>query len=187
MFAVLAEVAVAATEAAAQAAPKEGAGLPQMNAEYFPTQLFWLALTFLLLWFVLSKIALPRVGEVIDERKERIARDIESASRLKSDTDKALAEYEKALADARSNASAIAKQTREKLTAETVAEKAKVEAQLSAKLHEAETRIAATKSKAMSAVSEIAGETAREVVSKLIGHDVTLADVKKVLQPVAGE
>ena len=81
----------------------------------------------------------------------------------------------------------IAKQTREKLTAETDAEKAKVEAQLNAKLHEAETRIAATKSKAMSAVSEIAGETAREVVSKLIGHNVSLDDVKKVLQPVAGE
>jgi F-type H+-transporting ATPase subunit b len=146
-----------------------------------------LALTFLALLFMMWKVALPRIGEVIDERRERIARDIEAAGRLKAETDKALADYEKALSDARSNASGIAKQMRDKLTSETDAEKAKVESQIAAKLAEAEARIAATKSKALSAVNDIAADTATAVVSKLIGQDVHADEVKKALAAIAGK
>lgn len=187
MFAVLAEAAAKVAGQAAEAAHEAKGGLPQMNPEYFPTQLFWLALTFLVLWYALAKMALPRVGDVIADRKDRIARDIEAASKLKGETDTALANYEKALADARGSASAIAKQTRDKLAAETDAEKAKAESQISAKLRDAEARIAATKSKALSAVNDIAAETASAVVAKLIGQNVSLDDVKKALRPAAGE
>ena len=130
---------------------------------------------------------MPRVGEVIEERAERIQRDIDSAGRLKAETDKALADYEKALADARANASGIAKQTREKLAAETDAEKARADTNIATKLTDAETRIAATKTKALTAVNDIAAETARAVIAKLVGQDVSLDDVKKVLQPTAGK
>lgn len=172
-------LAAAAGEAAHEAAET---GLPQLNPHTFSPQLFWLALTFLILLFVMSKIALPRVGEVINERADRIQRDIDAAARLKADTDKALADYEKALADARSNASGIAKETREKLAAETEAEKARAEASVNAKLQDAEKRIADTKAKALTAVNDIAADTARAVVGKLIGQDVSLDEVKKVLQ-----
>ena len=182
MFASITMLAEAAGEAAQHAA---SGGLPQLNPDTFVPQLFWLVLTFVTLLFVLSKIALPRVGEVIEERAERIQRDIDAAGRLKSDTDKALADYEKALADARANASGIAKQTREKLASETEAEKGRAEATITAKLAEAEARIAATKTKALTAVNDIAAETAQAVVSKLVGQDVSLDDVRKVLQPVA--
>lgn len=191
MFAGMMMLAAAAAEAVQEAAgavheaPKSG--LPQLNTEYFTPQLFWLALTFLALLFMMSKVALPRIGEVIEERRERIARDIDAASRLKADTDKALADYEKALSDARANASGIAKQTRDKLASETDAEKARVESQIAAKLHDAETRIAATKTKALSAVNDIAAETASAVVTKLIGHDVGADEVKKALAAVAGK
>ena len=181
MFAALIETAGAAAEAVAHEASKGGGGLPQMDATYFPTQLFWLGLTFLGLWFALSKIALPRVGEVITERSDRIARDIDAAARLKGETDKALAGYEKALADARAKASGMAKETREKLAKETDAEKARVETQIGAKLQQAEARIADTKNKALSAVNEIAGETAAAVIAMLIGQTVDAADVKKAL------
>jgi F-type H+-transporting ATPase subunit b len=184
MFASIAVLAEAAGEAAHEASK---AGLPQLNPDTFVPQLFWLVLTFLTLLFVMSKIALPRVGEVIEERAERIQRDIDSAGRLKAETDKALADYEKALADARANASGIAKQTREKLAAETDAEKARADANIAGKLADAETRIAATKTKALTAVNDIAAETARAVVAKLVGQDVSLDDVKKVLQPAAGK
>jgi F-type H+-transporting ATPase subunit b len=178
MLASMTVLAAAAAESAQEAAKS---GLPQLNVDYFTPQLFWLAVTFALLWFLMSRVALPQIGEVINERSDRIARDIEAAGRLKAETDKALADYEKALTDARANASGIAKQTREKLSAETDAEKARVEAQISAKLHEADARIAATKTKALSAVNEIAAETAVAVVGKLIGQDVSPADVKAAL------
>ena len=184
MFAGITMLAAEATEIAHKAAKS---GLPQLDTHMFSPQLFWLALTFLSLLFLMSKVALPRIGEVIEERAERIQRDIDAAGRLKADTDKALADYEKALADARANASSIAKQTREKLAAETDAEKARAEAGITAKLAEAETRIAATKVKALTAVNDIAAETARAVVAKLVGQDVSLDDVRQVLKPVAGE
>lgn len=178
---MLAAVAVEAVQGAAKP------GLPQLDVNYFAPQLFWLALTFAALYFLMSKVALPTIGDVVAERAGRIQRDIEAAAKLKGETDKALADYEKALQDARGKASSIAKETREALARETEAEKAKVEGKLAAKLQEAETRIAATKTKALSAVNDIAAETASAVVGKLIGQDVSLADVKKMLTPAAGE
>lgn len=186
LIAAAAQAVEGAAETAGGAAHKAG-GLPQLNPEYFTPQLFWLAVTFLALLFIMSKIALPRVGEVIEERQERIQRDLDAAGRLKGETDKALADYEKALADARGNASAIAKETRERLAAETDAQRHRVDAEISSKLQSADARISQTKSKALSAVSDIATDTARAVVSKLIGEDVSADDVKKVLRPVAGE
>ena len=184
MLAGMTMLVTVAAEAAHEAAKS---GLPQLNSHTFTPQLFWLALTFATLFFILSKVTLPRIGEVITERSDRIARDIEAAGRLKAETDKALADYEKALADARAKASGIAKETRTKLAAETDAEKARVETLISAKLAQAEKRIAETKTKALTAVNDIAAETATAVISKLIGQDVTLADVKKALAPQAGE
>lgn len=144
-------------------------------------------LTFAVLYFVLSKVALPRIGEVLEERADRITRDLEAAQRLKDDTDKALADYEKALADARAKASTIAKDTRDQLAAETESKKASVEKTLAGKLQDAEQRIAATKTKALSAVNDIAADTAGAVVSKLIGQNVSADDIKKALSPSAGE
>lgn len=183
---MLATVAAEVAHEAAEAAHKSGGGgLPQLDAHMFSPQLFWLVLTFAALFFVLWKVALPRVGEVIEERADRITRDLEAAQRLKGDTDNALAEYEKALADARSKASGIAKQTRDKISADSDAKKASVESTLAAKLADAETRIAQSKSKALSAVNDIAADTAGEVVSKLIGQKVSTDEVKKALGAVA--
>ena len=192
MFAGTTMLLAAAAEAAEKVAesgalPPESVGLPQLNTHHFAPQLFWLVLTFVTLLFVMWKIALPRVADVLEERRDRIKRDLDAASRLKADTDKALADYEKALADARSNASGIAKDTREKLAAETDTERHRVDDQIAAKLREADKRIAATKSKATSAIGDIATDTARAVVEKLIGQNVSPDDVKKVLRPVAGE
>jgi F-type H+-transporting ATPase subunit b len=187
MFAGTIMLFAAAAEAAEGASKHEGGGLPQLNPEHFTGQLFWLTLTFVALLFVMSRIALPRVGDVLDERRDRIKRDLDAAGRLKEETDAALANYEKALADARANASGIAKETRDKLAAETEAERHRVDAQIAVKLQDAEARISTTKSKAVSAIGEVATETARAVVSKLIGQDVSPEDVKKVLQPAPGE
>ena len=173
--------------AAAATATHEGksGGLPQLNPADFAPQLIWLAITFVVLYFILARVALPRIGEVIEERRDRVQRDLDAAERFKKDTDAALAAYERALSEARSKASSMAKDMRDKLAAETDKERGSVEGQLAARLADAETRIAATKTKALSSVNEIAAETASAVVSKLLGEDVSPAEVKKVLQPAA--
>ena len=178
MFAGMTMLAAAAAEAAQDASKS---GLPQLNSNHFSPQLFWLVLTFAILLLLMSKVALPRIGEVIAERRERIRRDLEAAAKLKSETDQALADYEKALAEARMKASGIAKDTRQSLANETDAERAKIEAQLSSKLQDAEARITATKVKALASVNEIAADTASAVIGKLIGQDVSAADVKAAI------
>ncbi len=175
---------IVAAAAAATHEQKSG-GLPQLNPADFAPQLIWLAITFVALYFILARVALPRIGEVIEERRDRVQRDLDAAERFKKDTDAALAAYERALSEARAKASSMAKEMRDKLTAETDKERSSVEGHLSAKLADAETRIAATKAKALSSVHEIAADTASAVVSKLLGEDVSPAEVKKALQPAA--
>jgi F-type H+-transporting ATPase subunit b len=94
--------AIPAFVAAAAEATHEGksGGLPQLNPADFSPQLVWLALTFVVLYFILARVALPRIGEVIEERKDRVQRDLQAAERFKQETDEALAAYEKALSEA---------------------------------------------------------------------------------------
>jgi F-type H+-transporting ATPase subunit b len=184
MIAAIPALIVAAAAAAVTHEEKSG-GLPQLNTGDFLPQLVWLALTFVVLYLILAHVALPRIGEVIEERRDRVQRDLDAAERFKAETDAALAAYEQALSEARQRASSMAKDMRESLGAETDKERAAVESELAAKLTEAETRISATKTKALSSVNEIAAETASAVVSKLLGEDVSPAEVKKVLQPAA--
>ena len=117
---------------AATATPAEGVGpgkvFPPLDHTTFVPQLVWLAISFGLLYLLLSRVALPRVGEVIEERADRIRRDLDQAEKLKVETEGALAAYEQALTEARSKAGGIIKTMRDGLTAEVDKERARVEA-----------------------------------------------------------
>ena len=171
----------------ALAAAEKKSGLPQLNVPDMAPQLVWLVLTFGLMYLIMSRVTLPRIASVIEERQNRIQRDLDEAERLKEETDRALAAYEQALAEAHGRANTIARETREKLTNEVNAERQKVESDLAAKLAEAEGRISDLKSQAMAQVDDIATETATEVVKKLIGVDVGADEVRAAVQPPAGE
>lgn len=182
---MIAAISALVVAAAAATHEEKAGGLPQLNPADFAPQLAWLAVTFVLLYLVLSRVTLPRIGEVLEERRDRVQRDLDAAGRFKADTDAALAAYEKALGDARQKASSMAKEVRDRLAADTEGERTRIEGELNAKLAEAEARISATKSKALASVDEIAAETASAVVGKLLGEDVSPAEVKKVIQPAA--
>lgn len=167
--------------ASAAAETAEKSGLPQLNPESFASQLIWLALTFGFLYFALANFILPRIGAAIEERRERIQSDIDQAEQLKADTDKAIADYEQALTTARSDASRIARETRERLAAETDAERSAVEAEVAEKLKEAETRINAVKAAALAQVGEIARDTAGEIVGKLLGGQASADEIKAAM------
>jgi F-type H+-transporting ATPase subunit b len=130
---------------------------------------------------LLKRFYLPRVGEVIEERQDRIKRDLSQAETLQVETEQALAAYEQALTDARGSANSIAKGVRDKLTAEVEKERATVDAQIAKKLADAETRIAQTKANALASVNTIAGELAGAIVAKLIGREVSKDEVQKAL------
>lgn len=153
----------------------------------FPSQLLWLAITFVLLYVLARRVMLPRVGSVIEERRNHIKGDIALAEELKLDTQAALARYTQALADARSSAGEAAKDSRQKVTLEVERERARIEAEISARASEAEKRIATAKATALASVSEIASEVASAIVSKLIDEEVTTDEVKSALIQRAAE
>jgi F-type H+-transporting ATPase subunit b len=150
--------------------PSEGHGsFPPFRRDTFASQLFWFAVTFTLLYLMVSKIALPRVGGILDARRGRIAGDLATANRLKEEADAAMVAYEQALAQARTRAQSIANDTHEKLSAQAESNRKTLEGRLNAKLAEAEKTIAATKDKAMANVRAIALDAASAIVSRLTG------------------
>jgi F-type H+-transporting ATPase subunit b len=160
--------------------------MPQLDVNFWPPQLFWLAVTFLVLYFVISKVVIPRTGGVIAGRQNQIDSDLASAQRFKEDTDKAVAEYEKALAVARDKAHAIAQETRNRLSGEVDTARAKLEGELAKKIAQAEKSIQATRSKALASVSEFAADIAADIVSQLTGTSVTKADAAKAVAKAQG-
>ncbi|WP_119271947.1 F0F1 ATP synthase subunit B family protein [Taklimakanibacter deserti] len=160
--------------------------MPQLDVNAWPPQLFWLAVTFLVLYFIISKIVIPRTGGVIAGRQNQIDSDLASAQRFKADTDKAVAEYEKALAEARGKAQGIAKETRDKLNAEVDKERSKLDGELGEKIAAAEKAIQATRSKALASVSDLATDIAADIVSQLTGTSVTKADAAKAVAKAQG-
>ncbi len=146
-----------------------GGGFPPFDAHTFPSQLIWLAIAFGVLYLLMSRIALPRIGTILEERHDRIADDIEEAGRLKAESEAAAQAYEQALASARGKAHSIAAETRDTLAAQSEVRRKALEADLHGKLAEAEAKIAATKTSAMANVRGIAVDAAGAIVSGLIG------------------
>jgi F-type H+-transporting ATPase subunit b len=150
-------------------ASEHGRGFPPFDAHSFPSQLIWFALIFGALYLLMSRVALPRIGSILEERRRRIADDIAQAQRLKGESDAAIAAHEKALSEARNRAQALANETRAKASAAAAARRKDVDAKLSLHVAEAEKTIAATRSAAMTNVRGIAGEAASAIVERLIG------------------
>jgi F-type H+-transporting ATPase subunit b len=159
-----AETTTAHTEAAA-----ERGAFPPFDHGTFPSQLFWLAICFALLYLITARLVQPRVGGIIEGRKRQVAGDLAEASRFKTESEQAIAAYEKALADARTRAQTIATETRDRLQAEAERNRKILEEQLNARLAAAEVEIAATKSAAMANVRGIAAEAAAAIVARLTG------------------
>ena len=147
-----------------------GGGFPPFEFEHLSLRSWcrWL-IAFVALYLIVSRIALPRVGSVIDARQNAIEGDLAAAQKLKDESDAALKAYETELAAARSRAQAIGNETREKLNAASEAERKTLEDRLAVKLAEAEKTIAATRENAMSNVRGIAADAAGAIVQRLTG------------------
>jgi F-type H+-transporting ATPase subunit b len=162
-------------------------GLPQMCVDSFVPQLSWLALSFLLLYVVMARVILPRIGGVLEERRDKIADDLDKAQSLKKGADDALKAYEAALAQARGRAQAIAKETGDKLRAETDRLKAEVEAKLSRDATAAESRIHETKNAALANLNQLATDVAGVVVSHLLGTQADSAALARAVEAERAE
>ena len=155
--------------------------MPQLEPLDWAPQLIWLVITFGLLYVLMAWVALPRIGSVIDKRAAHITGDLESAERLRRETEDAIAAYEQALAEAKQKAHAIVDEGRAKLKAETEAERAKLEKELAAKSAEAEARIEEAKAAAMKEVNAVTIDVASDIVRELTGMKPTKGDIEKAV------
>lgn len=155
--------------------------MPQLELHDFAPQLIWLAISFIALYIIMARVALPRIATVIEERRDRIASDLDRAAQLKQETDEAIAAYEEALANAKARAFAIAQETRQKLADEVEAEKSEAEKQIAEKLAAAEKRIEDAKNAAMSKVNDVAAGAAESIIQELIGAKTTKAELKQAV------
>ena len=144
-------------------------GMPQLCADWIPNQIFWLLITLAVIYFILSRIALPRIGAVLAERTGTITNDIAAAEELKQKAVDAEAAYEKALADARAEANQIVAKAKAEIQAELDAELAKADAQIAERAAESEVAIAEIRASAVQNVREVARDTAAALVEALGG------------------
>ena len=160
-----------------------GAAMPQLDPSTFSNQIFWLLVTLVVIYFVLSRIALPRISAVLAERSGTITNDLAAAEELKAKAVEAEEAYNKALADARAEASRIVDETKAQIQEDLKAEMAKADEQISAKAAEGEKAIAEIRANALNSVSEVAKATAAELVAAMGGK----ADDKAIDAAVADQ
>ncbi len=170
-------MSVEATEGAASAP-----GMPQLDITTFSNQIFWLVIAIVVIYLILSRVALPRIGAVLAERQGTITNDIAAAEDLERQAAEAEVAYNKALADARSEAQAIAAEARAEIMAELGDATVKADAEISAKAAESSERIAEIQAGALEAVKTVARDTATEIVAALAP---TAADEAGIVAAVA--
>lgn len=164
----------AAADHAAEAA--SAPGMPQLDFSNWGNQIFWLLVTLVVIYFVLSRIALPRIAAVLAERQGTITNDIAAAEELKAKAAEAEEAYNKALVDARAEAQRIVAEAKAEIQADLDAATAKADAEIAAKAAESEKAIAEIRAGAIDSIREVAADTAKEIVSALGGK----ADAKAV-------
>ncbi len=143
--------------------------MPQFEPTYFATQIFWLAISVIALYFLLSRIALPRIAGVMEQRAQRIANDLERAEELKQETDGIIRAYEDALAKARQEAADLLAGANQEMARTAAERQAEFGRELGRRIEEAEARIAEAKAAAQSGIRDVAEDIASDIVDKLIG------------------
>lgn len=164
-----------------------GGGLPQLNPATIPTQLFWLGICFVILYFLLSSVALPKVVEVVEIRESRIAHDIDRADQLRAEAENLAAQTNRELAAARLNAQTAVAAANHEVEAELKKRLAEVEAGLAARMAAAETSIFDAKMAALGRIHMAAGDLAVDVVSRIGGFQAPKAKAVEAVQTVLGE
>jgi F-type H+-transporting ATPase subunit b len=174
------------TAHAADAKADGGGAFPPFDASTFGGQIFWLIVVFAVLYWLLSKIALPRVASTLAERSERIDNDLKTAAGLQEKAKAAGEAYEKLLADAKASAQSIGQKAKDEAAAEADARRKAVEADVAGKIAASEASIAEARAKAMSNVNGIATDAAAEIVKRITGVAPMAEELKSAVGAARG-
>ena len=151
--------------------------MPQLVFADYAPQVVWLAITFVALYLILSRLALPGIARTLGNRESRLNGDLEAAERLKAEADVSLAAYRKSIADARAAAQGELKQAAAEMAAEAAKRESAFMMEVNNRTRAAEAAIGAAKSAALGDVHSMASEAARQLVARLTGVEPATADI----------
>lgn len=161
--------------------------MPQLEFADYAPQVVWLAISFVILYLILSRIALPRIASVLDERERQVQSDIERAEKLKAEADESLAAYERTMAEARANAQGELRKAAQAMAAEASARESSLGAKLGEQTAAAERAIASAKQAALADLRTMAGDIAGTMAAKLAGVQTTGSELQSAVAEVMKE
>ena len=168
-----------------EASAAESGGMPQLNPEFWISQIFWLTLTFGILYLVLSKLILPKISANLETRKSQILENIEAAEKQREDSEMKLKEYEEIISKSKLEAKTIFNQAREKALKDINAKKEVLEGQIDEEISKAEEEIKTLRNGAPDKINKIAIETSSELIQKLIGAEVNNSSISAIVDDLS--
>jgi len=163
----------------------ESGGMPQLNPEFWISQIFWLTLTFGILYIVLSKLILPKISDNLESRKSQILENIEAAEKQRQNSEEKLKEYEEIVSKSKMEAKNIFNQAREKALKDISAKKEVLDKQIDEEINKAEREIKELQSGAAEKINKIAIETSSELIQKLIGAEVNNSSISAIVDDLS--
>ena len=163
----------------------ESGGMPQLNPEFWISQIFWLTLTFGILYLVLSKLILPKISDNLESRKSQILENIEAAEKQREDSEEKLKEYENVVSKSKLEAKTIFNQAREKALKDINVKKEVLDKQIDEEISRAEEEIKTLRNSAPDKINKIAIETSSELIQKLIGADVNNSSISAIVDDLS--
>ena len=167
-----------------QAFGAEG-GMPQLNPEFWASQIFWLILIFSSLYIIMWKIFLPKITDSIENRKSRIINDLNETQKLKENAEKKLREYNKIIEDTKKEAKKIIEDNKKKLENDIKSKKQKFNEEIEKELMSVEKEIKSLKKLSISSINKIAAEVSFEVIKQLVGTSVNMSNVSAIVEDIS--
>ena len=163
----------------------ESGGMPQLNPEFWISQIFWLTLTFGILYVVLAKLILPKISANLELRRSQIQENIEAAEKQREDSESKLKEYDQIILKSRLEAKNIFKETREKALKDINVKRETLEKQINEELRKAEDEIGILKKNAPEKINKIAIETSSEILRTLIGSEINNSSISAIVDDLS--
>jgi F-type H+-transporting ATPase subunit b len=163
----------------------ESGGMPQLNPEFWVSQIFWLTVTFGILYVVLSKLILPKISTNLEIRKSQILENIEAAEKQRKESELKIEEYEKIVENSKKEAKNYFNQAREKVLKDISIKKETLDKEINAEVHKAETEIQEFKNKAPEKINKIAVETSSDLLYQLIGTEINNSSISAIVDDLS--
>ena len=163
----------------------ESGGMPQLNPEFWISQIFWLTITFGILYVVLSKLILPKISANLEIRKSQILENVEAAEKQREESELRIAEYEKIVQNSKKEAKNYFKKSREKLLKDIGLKKDILNKELNEEIQKAETEIKELRNRAPNKINKIAEETSADLLKQLIGAEVNSSSISAIVDDLS--